>query len=80
MLAPDCWVGMTLSGGGSIARLAGLFESRAYSLNAALSWKIGMLDLAVGASAYGSDTSTDEGLSNGRRHQYYYVKIRRWLF
>jgi len=73
-------LGMILTAGGSFARVAGTFESRAYSLDSSLSWNIGQMDLAVGASAYGSETNVVDGQSSDRRHQYYYFKFRRRLF
>lgn len=71
---------LVLSLGGSYSRLDGLVDNEAYSANASATWKIGRLDLALGASWYGSDTAGPFVVASERTHQYYYLKLRRTLF
>lgn len=70
---------MYASTGGSYSWRQGLVDSNAYSLNAALMWRIGRTDLTVGASAYGADTTGAGVISTEREHQYFYVRLRRKL-
>lgn len=69
-----------LSAGGSYSRINGLVDTNAYSGNASLIWKIGKVDLTVGASAYGSDSSGTNSVSTRRTHEAFYLKFRRRLF
>ena len=69
-----------LSAGGSYSRINGLVDTNAYSANGSLVWKIGKVDLTVGASAYGSDSSIPNTISTHRDHELVYVKFRRRLF
>ena len=69
-----------LSAGGSYARINGLVDTNAYSANGSLVWKIGKVDLTVGASAYGSDNSIPNTVSTRRDHELVYVKFRRRIF
>ena len=69
-----------LSAGGSYSRMDGLIDSNAYSLNGALVWKIGKVDLTIGASAYAADTTGTAAVSTKRDHQLFYLKLRRQLF
>ncbi len=71
---------LVLSGGGSFTRLRGRVDGNAYTLNGSLSWKIGRLSLAAGASAYKSDTRGFNAFSSDRFHEYYYVSLRREFF
>jgi hypothetical protein len=71
---------MMVSGGGSYARLDGLVDSIAYAVNGSLSWKIGRMDLSLGASAYRSETEGTGAEMTERNEQYYYLRLRRELF
>ena len=71
---------MLVAAGGSVARIHGLVGSTAYSLNSSVSWKIGKIDLSVGANAYTSDTDGIASVSTRRSDQYYYIKLRREFF
>lgn len=72
--------GMSLGGGGSFTRTESLVDSRAYSLNGTLSWRIGKLELALSALADFVDTSGAGFTATQRAHQYYYATLRRRLF
>ena len=71
---------MYISAGGSYSRQQGLVDSNSYSANASWSWRIGKVDVTVGASAYASDSSVSGGISTARDHQLVYLKLRRRLF
>jgi hypothetical protein len=71
---------LAVSGGGTFNWLTGLSESRSYSLNATLTWKIGKLDISGGATY--SDTDTQNGTAYASRtvHRFYFLRLRRLLF
>jgi hypothetical protein len=69
-----------LSAGGSYSRINGLVDTNAYSGNGSLIWRIGKVEVTVGASAYGSDSSGANTVSTRRDHELVYVKFRRQLF
>ncbi len=69
-----------LSGGGSYSHIDGLVNTNAYTGNGSLIWKVGRLDVTLGASAYGSDSSGSSTLSTKRDHELFYLKMRRRLF
>jgi hypothetical protein len=71
---------MSVSLGGSYARLQGLVDSNAYAVNAAWVWRIGKVDVTAGGSVYGSDSSGGGTLSTSRDHQFFYLNFRRRLF
>ena len=71
---------LLLAAGGSVSRLMGLVDTQAYSLNGSVSWKIGKLDVILGASAYQADTENVNSEDTSRTNQYYYLRIRRELF
>jgi len=66
--------------GGGFSRTRGLFETDSYSVNSALSWKVGKLDLSAGATAYDAETRGTPAAGTRRTHYYYYFKLRRNLF
>lgn len=68
-----------LSAGGSWTQLLGRTDTTAYSGNAALTWKIGKVDLSAGATAYASDTSGGGTMATRRDHELFYLKLRRRL-
>jgi len=75
-----------VSAGGAYSHLQGQINGDSYSTNGSLLWRIGRVDLTLGASAYGADTSggsvssgTDT-ISTRRDHQFFYLKLRRRLF
>jgi len=71
---------LTLSAGGAYSQVRSLYESRSYSINATLSWKVGLLDVSGGAS-YTVSESLSNVLSDSRReHGYYYLRLRRTIF
>jgi hypothetical protein len=69
-----------LSVGGSYSHLDGLVNSNAYAANTSLTWKVGKLDVSLGGTWYGSDTSGKDIVSTERDHQLVYLKMRRRLF
>jgi len=69
-----------LSGGGSYSRLNGLTDTNAYSVHGTLVWKIGKVEVIIGASAYMADTTGSGVGSTKRDHQLSYLKLRRQLF
>jgi hypothetical protein len=69
-----------LSVGGSYSHIDGLVNSNGYSGNTSLVWKIGRLDVVLGANAYGSDSSGTGTLSTKRDHELVYLKLRRRIF
>ncbi len=71
---------LTASLGVSYSNLEGIAESRAYSLNSTLSWRIGKLELLAGATGYRSETRGPTIADTDRAHRYYYLKVRRRLF
>ncbi|MBI4517244.1 MAG: hypothetical protein HY699_15670 [Deltaproteobacteria bacterium] len=71
---------MFVSVGGSYSRLQGLIDANAYALTAAWIWKIGKLDINVGASAYESDTAGTGTVASRRDHERFYVSLRRRIF
>lgn len=74
------WRTLSLSGGGSFSRITGLSDSRTYTLNVTLSWKIGKLDLAAGANYSNTETQDATAYASRTVHQYYYLRLRRFLF
>ena len=71
---------LSLSCGGSYSRYEGLAFSRSYSLNAALSWKIGKLDVSGGANYTSADSQDATTYESRTVHQYYYLRVKRILF
>jgi hypothetical protein len=71
---------LSLSGGGSYSRIQGLIDSNSYSVNTSLIWKIGKVDLTIGASAYATDSSGASSTSTKRDHELVYLRFRRRLF
>ncbi|HQR44645.1 MAG TPA: hypothetical protein PK598_01360 [Thermoanaerobaculia bacterium] len=71
---------LSLSGGASYSRITGLSDSRSYSLNATLSWKIGKLDLSGGATYSNAETQNVSFYTTRTVRQYYYLRLRRLLF
>jgi hypothetical protein len=69
-----------LSGGGSYSRLSGLTDTNGYSGHGTLVWKIGKVEVMIGASAYMADTTGTGVGSTKRDHQLFYLKVRRQLF
>jgi len=69
-----------LSAGGTYSHLNGLVDTDAYAANTSVLWKIGKVDLTVGASLYGSSSSGSNTVSTERDHQFIYLKFRRRLF
>lgn len=70
---------LSLSAGGTYARVLGLTDSSSYGLNATLGWRVGKLDLSAGASYTSSDTAAGTGFSAQRTHQLYYLRLRRTI-
>jgi hypothetical protein len=72
-------LGLMFSVGGTVSRLDGRVDGSAYSLNSSLTYRIGKIDITAGATAYQSGTQADD-FTNDRRHQYYYLNLRRSFF
>ena len=68
---------LLLSAGGSYSKVTGLVDSDAWSLDAAMSYRIGKLEIAAGVDVYSAGTLGVGGGRNDRDHQYYFIKIRR---
>lgn len=71
---------MLLAAGGSWTQTRSLVDTTSVSINASMSWRVGLLDLTVGASAYNSYSEGSTSVETERTDQYYYVKVRRELF
>ena len=71
---------LLLSVGGSYSENHSIFDSRAHSLNATLSWKVGRTDLSAGASIYDSEAEGGGIAISGRTRRLYYLRLRRDLF
>jgi len=71
---------MYLSLGASYAHQQGLVDSDSFAGNASWVWSIGKVDLTIGASAYGSNSSGASTISTKRDHELVYLKLRRQLF
>lgn len=71
---------MFLSAGGSYSRINGLVDTNAYAANASFIWRVGKMEIAIGANVYGSDSSGTQTLSTTRDHELVYMKLRRRLF
>ncbi len=71
---------MYVSLGGSYSHQTGLVDTDAYAANASWVWTIGKVDLTVGGSVYGSDSSGTTSLATKRDHELFYLKFRRQLF
>lgn len=69
--------GLLLAAGATLSRLEGLVDTNAFSMSSTAMWKIGKLDVTLGASVYGSDSRGATTPSNRRAHELYYVKLRR---
>ena len=69
-----------LSAGGTYSHINGLVDTNAYAANSSLIWRVGKVELTVGASVYGSDSSGTSVTSTSRDHELVYLKFRRRLF
>ena len=70
---------LTLNAAGSYSQRKSLFETRTYTLNAALIWHVAKLDLSLGANVSRSETALDTGRQE-TMYQRVYLAIRRKLF
>ena len=71
---------LLVSVGGSYSETHALYDSRAHSLNATLSWKFGRTDLSAGATIYDSEADGQGIVVSGRTRRLYYLRLRRDLF
>ena len=71
---------LLLSIGGSYSETHALYDSRAHSLNATLSWKYGRTDFSAGATVYDSEADGNGIVISGRTRRLYYLRLRRDLF
>jgi hypothetical protein len=71
---------LVVSLGGSFSRLDGLVVNDAYSVNGSASWRVGKLDFTLGASIFDTQTEGSFLVESQRTHEYYYLKLRRFLF
>jgi len=69
-----------LSAGGTYSHLTGPVDTDAYAANGSLIWRVGKVELTVGANAYGSDSSGTNTVSTKRDHELVFIKFRRRLF
>jgi hypothetical protein len=72
--------GLSLNVGGSYSLFNGLVDGDAYSANGSLNWVTGQLELILGVTAYGSQTSGTNAVEIRRENQYAYLHLRRRLF
>ncbi len=71
---------LLLSLGGSYSENRNYYDSRAHSLNATLSWKIGRTFLSAGATIYSSEAEGTGIAISERTRRLYYLQLRRDLF
>jgi len=71
---------LSFSCGGSYSRYEGLADSESYSLNAALSWRIGKLDVSGGANYTSANSRYGAAYASRNVHEYYYLRLKRILF
>ena len=73
---------LLLSAGGTYSFFRGLTDGSTYSVNSALLWRVGKIDVSLGASATSSESESPGtiGLEAKRTHQYYYLNVKRKLF
>jgi hypothetical protein len=71
---------LMLSLGGSYSENRNYYDSRAHSLNATLSWKIGRTFLSAGATIYSSEAEGTGIAISERTRRLYYLQLRRDLF
>ncbi len=71
---------LLLSVGGSYSETHNLYDSRANSLNASLSWRIGRTDLSAGATIYSSQAEGGGIAISERTRRLFYLRLRRDLF
>jgi hypothetical protein len=71
---------LLLSLGGSYTRTLGSYESHATGGQAALSWRVGRVDLSLGANFASSEADAGALLVSDRTHRFYYLRIRREFF
>lgn len=71
---------LLLSVGGSYSETHSLYDTRAHSLNASLSWKVGRTDLSAGATIYSSAADGFDLTVSERTRKLYYLRLRRDLF
>lgn len=71
---------LLLSVGGSYSETQSLYDTRAHSLNASLSWKVGRTDLSAGATLYSSGADGVGIAISDRTRKLYYLRLRRDLF
>jgi hypothetical protein len=72
--------GLSLTAGGSYSHLSGLADGDAYSGDGFLTWFTGQMELVLGVTAYGSQTSGAGAVDTRRENQYVYLHLRRRLF
>lgn len=71
---------LLLTVGGSYSETRNLYDSRAHSLNATLSWRIGRTDLSAGGTIYSSEVEGGGISISERTRTIYYLRLRRDLF
>jgi hypothetical protein len=71
---------MFLSAGGTYSHINGLVDTDAYAANSSVIWRVGKVELTVGASVYGSDSSGTNVTTTNRDHEFFYLNFRRRLF
>ena len=71
---------LVLSLGGSYSETHNLYDSRAHSLHATLSWKLGRTDFSAGATIYSSAAEGGGIAISQRTRRLYHLRLRRDLF
>ncbi len=64
---------------GSYSQRKYIFDTKTYSLGAALSWRVAKLDISLGANVNHSETALTTGKEENK-YQRYYLSVKRYLF
>jgi len=70
---------LTMSATGSYSQRKYVFDTKTYSLGAALTWRVAKLDISLGANMNRSETGLDIGKEENT-YQRYYLSVKRYLF
>ena len=70
---------LTMSATGSYAQRKYVFDTKTYSVGAALTWRVAKLDISLGANMNHSETALDNGKEENM-YQRYYLSVKRYIF
>ena len=71
---------LLLSLGGSYTRTESSYSSNATGGQASIQWRVGRMDLSLGANFTDSEADAGSLFVSDRTHRYYYLRIRRDFF